>query len=211
MGNKYKNMEKIFLGVIVGAVEEHVVRAVRAMVDFVSFAHFKVHTENSLEKMDNAWSAIHENKKIFIKLHIHENFNIPKFHSLIHYISSICSHGMLDGYNTESLECLHINFAKVLFWAGNKQDYTAQMATWMSWHDAVQQYDMFLHWAKGQGIIEDNDEKGARPKWWQKEANVDDTEVRGCCGYEVAKNPGYGKVTVDTLINKFGATDEYFI
>ncbi|KAH9983002.1 hypothetical protein BJV77DRAFT_954754 [Russula vinacea] len=90
------------------------------VVDFISYARFKVHTENSLERMDRAWSAIHENKKIFLELHICKNFNIPKFHSLIHYVSAVCSYGTLDGYNTESPECLHIDFAKVPFRAGNK-------------------------------------------------------------------------------------------
>jgi hypothetical protein len=71
---------------------------------------------------------------------------------------------------------------------------------------------MFLHWAKGNGIIEKEGEEGddeAEPerKQRQKEGDI---EVRGCHGYKVAKNPGYGNVTVDTLINKFGAADEFF-
>jgi len=70
---------------------------------------------------------------------------------------------------------------------------------------------MFLRWAKGEGIIkkeEDGDNKMKR-KWQQKEE--DDFEVRVCPGYQVAKNPGYGNVTVDDLINKFHAVDEYFL
>ena len=217
-GNEYKNMEKIFLGVIAGTTDERVIQAVRAVVDFISYARFEVHTENSLERMDRAWSAIHENKKIFLELHIRENFNIPKFHSLIHYVSAVRSHGTLDGYNTESPERLHIDFAKVPFRAGNKRDYTAQMATWMSRHDAVRRYETFLRWAKGEGIIdseedsEDDDEDDAKPK--RKRRRKDNVEVRlggpaspASRGYEVAKIPGYGNVSMDTLVNKFGASD----
>ena len=108
------------MGVIAGTVDEQVIKAVRGVVDFISYACFEVHTEQSLEKMDRAWSAIHKNKRIFLELGIHENFNIPKFHSLIHYITAIRSHRTLDGYNTESPERLHIDFAKVPFRAGNK-------------------------------------------------------------------------------------------
>jgi len=90
------------------------------VVDFISYAHFKVHTECSLEKMDKAWSAIHENKEIFQELGIHKHFNIPKFHSIIHYVSAIHTHRALDGYNTESPEHLHIDFVKIPFRAGNK-------------------------------------------------------------------------------------------
>ena len=210
-GNEYKNMEKVFLGVIAGAADGQVIRAVRAVVDFISYARFEVHTETSLEKMDRAWSAIHESKKVFLELGIRENFNIPKFHSLIHYISAVRTHGSLDGYNTESPERLHIDFAKAPFRSGNKRDYTAQMATWMSRNDAVRHYETFLRWAKGNGIIEEEemeDDVEAEPKR-KRQRKDDDVEVRGCRGYKVAKNPGYGNVTVDDLINKFRA-GEYF-
>ena len=44
-----------------------------------------------------------------------------------------CIHALrsADGYNTESPEHLHINFAKDAYWASNKQDYTEQMALWL--------------------------------------------------------------------------------
>jgi hypothetical protein len=211
-GNEYKNMEKVFLGVIAGAADESVIRAVRAVVDFISYTRFEVHTERSLERMDRAWSAIHENKKIFVELGIRENFNIPKLHSLIHYISAIRSLGTLDGYNTESPERLHINFAKVPYRAGNKRDYTAQMVTWMARRDAVWRYETYLRWVKGKGIVEEEDnEVKQKRKQLQEEIEKDDIEVRGCRGYMVAKKPGYGNVTAETLVNKFGAADEHFL
>jgi len=182
------------------------------VVDFISYARFEVHTESSLEKMDKAWSAIHENKNVFVELGICRRFNIPKFHSIIHYITAIHSHGTLDGYNSESPECLHIDFAKAPFRAGNKWDYMVQMATWMARHDAVRRHETFLRWAKGEGIIEkdgNNDKAEQERKRRRKEDN--DVEVRGSCGYQVAKIPGYGNVTVDVLINKFHAVDKHFL
>ena len=153
-----------------------------------------------------------------MELHICKNFNIPKFHSLIHYVSTVRSHGTLDGYNTESPEHLHIDFVKVPFRGGNKQDYTAQMATWMSHHDVVQRYETFLQWAKGEGIInseedsEDDNEDDAKPK--RKQGQKDNVEVRlrgpaspASCSYKVAKIPGYRNVSMDTLVNKFSASD----
>jgi hypothetical protein len=186
------------------------------VVDFISYARFEVHTESSLEKMDKAWSVIHKNKSIFLELGIHENFNIPKFHSLIHYVSAICSHGTLDGYNTESSERLHIDFAKIPFRAGNKCDYTVQMTTWMSCQDAVWCQEMFLHWTRGKGILddegdEDSDEDMPHSKCRRKEKEEEDVDVRGCQGYKVAKKPSYGNVTADALINKSQAADEHFI
>ena len=211
-GNEFKNMEKIFLGVIAGTVDEQVIRLTRAVVDFISYARFEVHTERSLDQMDRAWSAIHENKNILVELHIRKKFNIPKFHSLIHYVSAVHSHGTLDGYNSESPERLHIDFAKVPFRAGNRRDYTAQMATWMSRHDAVRRYEMFLRWAKGNGVIEnEEDDDNGEAKQRKRQETEEDVEVEGCRNYKVAKNPGYGNVTVDDLINKFHAADEHFL
>lgn len=195
-GNEYKNMEKMFLGVIAGAVDERVIRAVRAVVDFISYARFEVHTEGSLEKMDRAWSAIHKNKNVFLELDICDNFNIPKFHSLIHYVSAIRSYG-------------------APFRAGNKRDYTAQMATWMARHDAVRRYEVFLHWAKGQGmIVEDSDEDngmGEPERKRRRKENDASIELTWRRSYAVAKKPGYGMMTVDTLVNKVHAVDEYFL
>ena len=52
------------------------------------------------------WMDLHNNKAVFIDLGIHENFKIPKLHSLIHYASSICLFGTTDNYNTEQTERL---------------------------------------------------------------------------------------------------------
>src|SRR5260370_14348515 len=207
IGNKYKNMEKTFLGVIVGTMDEWVVQALRTVVDFITYARFEVHTETSLEKMDRAWSAIHEHKSIFVDLGIRKSCNIPKFHSLIHYVSAIRSHGTLDGYNTESPEHLHIDFAKVPFRAGNKWDYTAQMVTWMHRHDVYWHHDMFLNWVKAEGIVEEDDE--AQPKR-KRQHGDDESEVRVWCGYKVAKKPRYSDMTVDDLI-KYRTADKSFM
>ena len=97
------------------------------------------------------------------------------------------------------------------------------MATWMARHDAVRCYEIFLCWAKGEGVVgkegeddedgdsndDGDDDEKAKPvrKQWGKE----DVEVRGCCGYHVAKSPGYGLLTVETLVNKFCPTNDFFI
>ncbi|KAF9044687.1 hypothetical protein BDP27DRAFT_1434723 [Rhodocollybia butyracea] len=48
-GNKYKNMEKIFLGVITGAVvSRDIVICVQAILDFTEYAQFNLHTDESL-------------------------------------------------------------------------------------------------------------------------------------------------------------------
>jgi hypothetical protein len=90
---------------------------------------------------------------------------------------------------------------------------------------------MFLRWAKGEGIIEkqDKDDDKAYPERKRqrndeddddkaeperkRQRNDEDVEVRcsRTCGYQVAKIPGYGFMTVETLVDKFPALDEYFL
>ncbi|KAJ7898981.1 hypothetical protein B0H13DRAFT_2519672 [Mycena leptocephala] len=54
-GNEFKQMEKIFLGVINGAADAAFIRAVRGILDFIYYAHFETHTDASLAKLEDAW------------------------------------------------------------------------------------------------------------------------------------------------------------
>jgi hypothetical protein len=88
---EYKNMEKVFLGVIMGIVSPEVICAVCGVLDFIYYSHFESHTSKSLEKLDEAWAAFHQNTQIFVELCICEHFNIPKIHASKHYVDAIRS------------------------------------------------------------------------------------------------------------------------
>ncbi|KAH9952382.1 hypothetical protein BC827DRAFT_1262644 [Russula dissimulans] len=112
-------------------------RAVRALLDFVYLAQFRCHTDSL--------ARFHENKTIFIDLGIQGHFNIPKFHSLIHYSSSIILFGTTDNYNTEQTERLHIDFTKDTYQATNHKDKIAQMTTWLS---CCEKIPTFIKWRR---------------------------------------------------------------
>lgn len=61
-GNEFKNMEKVFLGVLMGATDPQVILAVRGILDFIYYAHFETHTDESLAKLDAAWSTSREQR-----------------------------------------------------------------------------------------------------------------------------------------------------
>ncbi|KAF8155439.1 hypothetical protein B0H34DRAFT_783352 [Crassisporium funariophilum] len=106
-GSEHKEIEKIFIGILAGAVCPEVLT-------------FQLHTSKTLTKLKNCLKMFHKNKDVFVKLGIHEHFNIPKLHAILHYVESIHSLGSADGYNSESPEHLHINFAKAAYRASNK-------------------------------------------------------------------------------------------
>jgi hypothetical protein len=96
--------------------------------------------------MQDALNAFHAHKAAFVKLGVREHFNIPKIHSMLHYISSIRSLGSADGFNSESPERLHIDFAKSAYRASNRVDYYPQMTMWLQRQDAIDRHAAYLEW-----------------------------------------------------------------
>lgn len=90
-GPERKNLAKILLACLstAGKIPKEVIIATRAILDFAYLAQYPSHNEDTLGYMEEALDTWHKNKNIFIQLGIRLHFNIPKFHSLIHYTSSI--------------------------------------------------------------------------------------------------------------------------
>jgi Plavaka transposase len=210
-GREHKEMQRIFVGLLVGAVQPAVLRTAVAVIDFIYYAQLRVHTSKTLEAWENALKLFHENKQIFVDLDIREHFNIPKVHQMVHYIQSIKSHGTADGYNTESPERLHIDFAKDAYRASNKRDYVRQMTVWLGRQEAVARFEAFQTYltkgknASQEGFIEDDDEVSE---------NDDDTDsgsevVVGSTSqvrYTLAAKPGFPSlVRIDKIKSDFHA------
>jgi hypothetical protein len=116
-------------------------------MDFASLASLQSHTTTTLLALRAALDDFHAHKNIFIELGGHkEHFNIPKIHSLEHYEPSIRLFGSADRFNTESPECLHINYAKNAYWASNRKDYIVQMTLWLQRQESVAQFSTFKEW-----------------------------------------------------------------
>ncbi|KAG1904900.1 uncharacterized protein F5891DRAFT_1126271 [Suillus fuscotomentosus] len=102
---EHKEMQHVVLGVIAGA-------AAHAVLDFIYYAQYQAHMDTTLAWMQEALDVFH--------LRLCQHFNIPKVHSMCHYVHA-------DGFNLESPECLHIDYAKDAYQASSKVDYIVQM------------------------------------------------------------------------------------
>ncbi|KAF8906944.1 hypothetical protein CPB84DRAFT_1844079 [Gymnopilus junonius] len=111
-GSECKNMAKILLGCLVSLMAQQGIKAVKALLDFIYLAQYTSHNKETLDYMKNALEEFHDNKQYFINIQCQEHLNLPKLHSLIHYVDSIELFGMTNNYNTEMFEHLHIDFAK---------------------------------------------------------------------------------------------------
>ena len=146
LGQEHKRMCAILLGLIVdlpvpgGRDSSCVVKAVRALLDFLFLAQFQCHTSDTISQLKDCLAVFYNNKAVFINLSIHEIFKIPKLHSLVHYASSICLFGTTDNYNTEQSERLHIDLAKEAYRATNHKDKYSQMTTWLERREKVQRH-----------------------------------------------------------------------
>ncbi|KAJ7131567.1 hypothetical protein C8R43DRAFT_930595, partial [Mycena crocata] len=219
-GNEYKGMEKVFLGVLNGAADLRVIRAVRGILDFIHYAHFESHTDSSLARLEDAWKLFHANKEVFIAKDIRDHFNIPKIHSMKHYVDMIRALGTADGYNTELSERLHIDCAKLGYAASSKKDYINQMTRWLMRRESIDRFASYLQWAIPGYLIELNDTvKNAERLDEDSDDSDDDSDDEEDAAPEatnpsattppftIAKTPPFPRVTVASLEANFGAKD----
>ncbi|THG93494.1 hypothetical protein EW026_g7758 [Hermanssonia centrifuga] len=210
-------MEKIFVGVVAGAADPEVVHAVRAITDFIYYAHFETHTEESLTNLEDAWEAFHKHKAVFVKQGIRESFNIPKLHSMIHYVRSIRLLGSADGYNTEGPERLHIDFAKLGYRASNRKQYVQQMTAWLERQEAVRRFEAYLDWLEVSQRDAEETEDSSDDEEPEDDVEIEEIEesemaTQGSlrttrCTYKIAKKPPFPRTTIETIVSDYGASN----
>ncbi|KAI1785454.1 hypothetical protein LXA43DRAFT_976229 [Ganoderma leucocontextum] len=123
-GSERKNMAKILLGCLIG--------------------RYSTHDDDTLGYLRDALRQFHTNRAYFIRAGIREDLNIPKFHSLLHYLDSIKMLGTTDNYNTEMFERLHIDFAKAGWRASNQRNEFPQMINWLSRQEKMWQFESYI-------------------------------------------------------------------
>ncbi|KAI0039049.1 hypothetical protein FA95DRAFT_1585366 [Auriscalpium vulgare] len=151
-GQEHKDICRVLLGTIIGiqlpggVLASRVIRAVRALLDFVYIAQYPSHSTDTLRYLDDALARFHADKDVFQLLGACHGFNLPKLHSMLHYVEAIKLFGTTDNYNTEYTERLHIDLAKDAYRATNHKDEYPQMTTWLLRREKVMRHDMFIKW-----------------------------------------------------------------
>ncbi|KAJ7604630.1 hypothetical protein FB45DRAFT_768475 [Roridomyces roridus] len=210
-GTEYKEMMRIFMGVMAGAVKPQVLTVVKAVIDFIYHAELQLHTSITLTALRGALEIFHDNKDVLRQLEVRQHFNIPKLHIIQHYVDFIWALGSPDGYNTESPERLHIDFAKKAYRASNKRDYTEQMTLWLQWQEAVALRQSYLKWLETERSSPPPDSESDTDSSDSEDEASDDVathpSVSPVVSYTVAKRPAHLNVTVVHLQAKYGAVD----
>ncbi|TCD67754.1 hypothetical protein EIP91_011996 [Steccherinum ochraceum] len=109
-GDDSKALMKVFLAAIVGYVPESMIQALHAFLEFCYLARRNVHTNRTLRKMKAALEEYHGHREIFEQYGKREElgFNLPRQHSMLHYIDLIVSFGAPNGLCSSITESKHI-------------------------------------------------------------------------------------------------------
>ena len=233
-GTEHKEMEKLMLGITIGCVPNRFIPIVRSLIDFIYLSQLQYHTSTTLKSLEGCLKTFHDNKDIVIELGVRDNFNIPKLHSILHYVDCIRSLGSADGYNSESPERLHIDFAKEAYRASNKRDHVEQMAIWLQRHEACWLRESYLIWVENRlgslikagedkATDEDEAEDDEEVEHVQRDVtlcdiNITQTQARALSNfklnlpyiplpYSIAKTPPHKNLTIDKLTEKFGTSN----
>ncbi|KAJ3717375.1 hypothetical protein C8R42DRAFT_587311 [Lentinula raphanica] len=142
-GTERKHIARILLACLVGKIDSRGITACRAILHFIQLAQYPSHDQDTLQYMEQELDAWHKNRDYFIDKEAREHINIPKFHSLLHYIDSIQWIGTTDNSNTEAFERLHIDFAKEGWRASNKRDHFPQMIAFVSRQEKISSFDFY--------------------------------------------------------------------
>ncbi|KAF9044680.1 hypothetical protein BDP27DRAFT_1386570 [Rhodocollybia butyracea] len=146
-GTEHKHIARILLASLTGKVDQRGIIACKALLNFIHLAQYPSHDEYTLGYMDLELNVWHKNKAYFVKQQTtKDQINIPKFHSLLHYVNSIKWLGTTDNYNTEAFERFHIDMAKEAWDATNKRDHFPQMTQWLSRQEKILSFDFYRNW-----------------------------------------------------------------
>jgi len=200
-GLEHKKMCSILLGLIVdlpvpgGQDSTRIIRAVRALMDFLYLAQYESHTSDTISELQECLMRFHDNKSAFIDLGIREHFSLPKLHSLSHYASSIQLFGTTDNYNTEQSERLHIDLAKNAYRATNHKDEFRQMTKWLERRERIQQLSAFIDGVQSHGELQSPYQKAMGP-------------AHACAlTLKMKQRPTKARVLFDVLARDYAALD----
>lgn len=118
----------MYLPAIEGHVQQDMVRALRAFLDFCYIARRNIHDTNTLQELQDALERFHTYREIFQECGVRpDGFNLPRQHSLIHYFHLIKAFGAPNGLCSSITESKHIKAIKEPWRRSNRFDALSQM------------------------------------------------------------------------------------
>ena len=128
----YNQVQPICIQVYLPAIEGHVpddmVQTMHALLEFCYIAWHNIHDTHSLAPLDDALQQFHHHREIFhTSGACADIFNLPRQHSLIHYVKLIYAYGAPNGLCSSITESKHIKAVKEPWQCSSRFDVLSQM------------------------------------------------------------------------------------
>ncbi|RDX49827.1 hypothetical protein OH76DRAFT_1350331 [Lentinus brumalis] len=186
-----------------GMSPTRLVRAVRALLDFLYLACYPAHTDDTLASLRSALAQFHADKQIFVDLGIRLHFKLPKLHSLDHYPLSIELFGTTDNYDTQHTERLHIDFAKEAYRATDHRDEFRQMTLWLERREKILSHEAYIVWCLQPQHSAPGSSTSLRPS---PPVAPDPLDPPSFTRIKMTKHPNIKALPFDRAVNDYGAT-----
>ena len=119
---------QVYLPAVEGYVPSEMLRALHALLEFCYIAQCNIHTSSSLKEMEDALDWLHHYRQIFQQCGVRaKGFNVPRQHTLIHYVRYIRAFGALNGICSSITESKHIKVMKEPWWRSSCFEAMEQM------------------------------------------------------------------------------------
>ncbi|KAJ6617037.1 hypothetical protein B0H10DRAFT_1948719 [Mycena sp. CBHHK59/15] len=111
-GDDSKALMKIYLAAVAGYLPSDMVKALSAFMDFCYLVRRNAIATPNLTRIQEALDRFHKYWVIFIECGVCVDISLPRQHSLVHYIRSICLFGSPNGLCSSITELKHIKAVK---------------------------------------------------------------------------------------------------
>jgi hypothetical protein len=120
-------ISQVYLPAISGLVLDRMVRCFAALLEFCYLVRCNTITETTLESMSNALDRFHTERAVFMDEGVRFDFNLPRQHSLVHYLRNIQLFGAPNGLCSSITESKHIKAVKEPWCRSNHYNALGQM------------------------------------------------------------------------------------
>ena len=146
-GREHRDLQRHILPAILGhpSATPQVQKAARAFLDFSYKLQFPLHSNHTLELLDEDLQAFYRHYTVFISNGSRglDHMKIPKLHYLRHASPNIKYLGALDGLSTETLETLH-RLVKAAYPLTNRKRFKIQILRILQRTESVRLFSSYL-------------------------------------------------------------------
>ena len=153
-GKETKDLERVFLGVIAGHknVSDGILKAIRAVLDFIYLAQYNSHSTTTLEYLQNALQTFHKYKQDIADSGVRNGqrqkgeFHIPKIELMQHVGRLVTLLGSAPQFSSEQTERCHIDMAKEPYKATNRKAHAEQMCRFLDRRERTRLFSVLTSW-----------------------------------------------------------------